>query len=80
MHPPSPVNMGEAWTKSVYEALRNSPQWDGVLFLITFDEHGVRRGRFLSSWMQSLMRIGPFGYRAMRTTCHHLWVSLQGII
>ncbi|KAF8552983.1 phosphoesterase-domain-containing protein [Imleria badia] len=40
MHPPSPINMGEAWTKSVYEALRNSPQWDGVLFLITFDEHG----------------------------------------
>ncbi|KAG8219154.1 extracellular phospholipase C [Butyriboletus roseoflavus] len=40
MHPPSPVNMGEAWTKSVYEALRSSPQWDGMLFLLTFDEHG----------------------------------------
>jgi len=40
MHPPSPINMGEAWTKSVYEALRSSPQWDNVLFLLTFDEHG----------------------------------------
>ncbi|KAG6375750.1 phosphoesterase family-domain-containing protein [Boletus reticuloceps] len=40
MHPPSPVNMGEAWTKRVYEALRSSPQWDNILFLVTFDEHG----------------------------------------
>ena len=52
MHPPSPINMGEAWTKSVYEALRNSPQWDGVLFLITFDEHGVRDDRLLAPRMQ----------------------------
>lgn len=48
MHPPSPVNMGEAWTKNVYEALRSSPQWDGMLFLITFDEHGVCRAFFWS--------------------------------
>lgn len=33
--------MGEAWTKRVYEALRNSPQWENMLFLVTFDEHGV---------------------------------------
>ena len=61
MHPPSPVNMGEAWTKGVYEALRNSPQWDGMLFLLTFDEHGVRRRPCLSSWMQRLIHIDPFG-------------------
>jgi len=48
MHPPSPINTGEAWTKSIYEALRNSPQWDGTLFLLTFDEHGVRRAHPLS--------------------------------
>ena len=41
MHPPSPINLGEAWTKSIYEAVRNSPQWKNTLFLITFDEHGV---------------------------------------
>ncbi|KAF8838111.1 phosphoesterase superfamily protein [Paxillus ammoniavirescens] len=40
MHPPSPINMGEAWTKSIYEALRGSPQWENTLFLLTFDEHG----------------------------------------
>jgi phospholipase C len=40
MHPPSPINSGEAWTKSLYEALRSSPQWNNTLFLITFDEHG----------------------------------------
>ena len=42
MHPPSPINTGEAWTKSVYEAVRGSPQWNNTLFLIIFDEHGVR--------------------------------------
>ncbi|KAF8802573.1 PLC-A group protein Nfis1 [Phlegmacium glaucopus] len=40
MHPPSPINLGEVWTKSIYEAIRNGPQWENTLFLITFDEHG----------------------------------------
>ncbi|KAF9233990.1 phosphoesterase [Melanogaster broomeanus] len=40
MHPPSPINMGEAWMKSLYEAVRSSPQWNNTLFLVTFDEHG----------------------------------------
>lgn len=80
MHPPSPINMGEAWTKSVYEALRNSPQWDGVLFLITFDEHGVRGDRLLSPWMQRLIQIVHSRDRAMRTTYRHPWVSLQATI
>lgn len=39
-HPPSPVNMGEGFIKSVYEALRSSPQWNETLFILTFDEHG----------------------------------------
>jgi phospholipase C len=41
MHPPSPINLGEAWTKKIYEAVRGSPQWNNTLFIITFDEHGV---------------------------------------
>jgi phospholipase C len=41
MHPPSPINLGEAWTKEIYEAVRGSPQWKETLFIITFDEHGV---------------------------------------
>jgi len=41
MHPPSPINLGEKWTKSIYEAVRSSPQWNNTLFILTFDEHGV---------------------------------------
>ena len=41
MHPPSPINLGEAWTKQIYQAVRGSPQWNHTLFIITFDEHGV---------------------------------------
>ncbi|KAJ5971496.1 uncharacterized protein N7479_001414 [Penicillium vulpinum] len=40
MHPPSPINMGENFVKSIYEAIRNSPQWDETLFILTWDEHG----------------------------------------
>ena len=39
-HPPSPINMGEGFIKSIYEALRGSPQWKDTLFILTFDEHG----------------------------------------
>ncbi|KAI9370409.1 phosphoesterase [Aspergillus egyptiacus] len=39
-HPPSPMNLGESFVKSVYEALRSSPQWEETLFILTFDEHG----------------------------------------
>ncbi|RAK99996.1 putative phosphatidylglycerol specific phospholipase [Aspergillus ibericus CBS 121593] len=39
-HPPSPINMGEGFIKSIYEALRASPQWNETLFILTFDEHG----------------------------------------
>ncbi|KAL4780680.1 phosphoesterase family-domain-containing protein [Aspergillus varians] len=39
-HPPSPTNLGEGFVKSVYEALRSSPQWNETLFILTFDEHG----------------------------------------
>ncbi|KAK8074165.1 non-specific phospholipase C2 [Apiospora phragmitis] len=39
-HPPSPINLGETFIKGIYEAVRNSPQWDDTLFVLTFDEHG----------------------------------------
>ena len=39
-HPPSPMNLGEGFMKSIYEALRSSPQWNDTLFILTFDEHG----------------------------------------
>lgn len=78
MHPPSPINMGEAWTKSVYEALRSSPQWDSILFLLTFDEHGVRYGQ---------LDVGPetdapcaFWCRVMLITYRHPSASLRAMI
>ncbi|KAK9322035.1 phosphoesterase [Lipomyces orientalis] len=39
-HPPSPISTGEGFIKSIYEALRGSPQWEETLFILTFDEHG----------------------------------------
>ncbi|KAJ3253909.1 hypothetical protein HK103_007643 [Boothiomyces macroporosus] len=39
-HPPRNLPNGEAFLKTVYDALRSSPQWEQTLFLIVFDEHG----------------------------------------
>ncbi|KAF4629043.1 hypothetical protein G7Y89_g9104 [Cudoniella acicularis] len=39
-HPPSPITLGEQFIKGIYEAVRNSPQWEETLFVLTFDEHG----------------------------------------
>lgn len=39
-HPPSPVHLGEGFIKSIYESVRNSPQWNETLFILTWDEHG----------------------------------------
>ncbi|KAJ3096429.1 hypothetical protein HDU96_000769 [Phlyctochytrium bullatum] len=39
-HPPHDVARGEQLVKEVYEAVRNGPQWEETLLLITYDEHG----------------------------------------
>ncbi|KAI8841340.1 phosphoesterase family-domain-containing protein [Chytridium lagenaria] len=39
-HPPHNVARGELLVKNIYEALRQSPQWNETLFLITYDENG----------------------------------------
>jgi phospholipase C len=39
-HPDASVLEGEKLIKSVYEALRNGPQWEETLLLVTYDEHG----------------------------------------
>ncbi|KAF8223373.1 phosphoesterase [Tricholoma matsutake] len=39
-HPPSPIYDGQIFVKTVYEALRASPQWANTLFILTFDENG----------------------------------------
>ncbi|GMN61540.1 hypothetical protein TIFTF001_030629 [Ficus carica] len=39
-HPSHDVSEGQKFVKQVYEALRASPQWNEILFLILYDEHG----------------------------------------
>ncbi|KAI3764645.1 hypothetical protein L2E82_14656 [Cichorium intybus] len=39
-HPSHDISEGQKFVKEVYEALRSSPQWNEMLFLITYDEHG----------------------------------------
>ncbi|KAJ8430444.1 hypothetical protein Cgig2_025871 [Carnegiea gigantea] len=39
-HPSHDVSEGQRFIKEVYEALRSSPQWNEMLFIIIYDEHG----------------------------------------
>src|SRR4029077_9157592 len=39
-HPFSDVLQGEVFLAKVYRALASSPQWDRMVFVLTFDEHG----------------------------------------
>lgn len=39
-HPYGDIRRGEAWIGAVYRALSRSPQWDRLVFVLTFDEHG----------------------------------------
>ncbi|GAB4859670.1 Non-specific phospholipase C4 [Ancistrocladus abbreviatus] len=39
-HPSHDVSVGQKFVKEVYEALRASPQWNEILLVITYDEHG----------------------------------------
>ncbi|GAB2233923.1 hypothetical protein Droror1_Dr00003153 [Drosera rotundifolia] len=39
-HPSHDVSEGQKLIKEVYEALRSSPQWNEMLFVIIYDEHG----------------------------------------
>ncbi|CAA2957114.1 non-specific phospholipase C3-like [Olea europaea subsp. europaea] len=39
-HPSHDVSEGQKFVKQIYEALRSSPQWNEILFVIIYDEHG----------------------------------------
>lgn len=39
-HPSHDVYEGQKFVKEVYESLRSSPQWNQMLFIIIYDEHG----------------------------------------
>jgi phospholipase C len=39
-HPNAHIAPGEFFLHSVYDAVRNGPQWSNTLFIVIFDEHG----------------------------------------
>lgn len=39
-HPPGDVQLGEAWTKSIYDAVLASNYWKDTVILLTYDEAG----------------------------------------
>jgi phospholipase C len=39
-HPHGGISAGEAYVAQVYEALQSSPQWERMIFVVNFDEHG----------------------------------------
>ncbi|HET8882703.1 MAG TPA: alkaline phosphatase family protein [Solimonas sp.] len=39
-HPQADIRLGQAFVNSVYEALRNSPQWQRTLLIVNYDEWG----------------------------------------
>ncbi|KAI5073190.1 hypothetical protein GOP47_0011203 [Adiantum capillus-veneris] len=45
-HPSHDVYQGQRLVKYVYDTLRASPQWNEMLFVITYDEHGEYRFSF----------------------------------
>jgi hypothetical protein len=39
-HAPHHIMMGQAFVASIYKMLKESPDWEHTLFIITYDEHG----------------------------------------
>lgn len=39
-HPPHDVSSGEAFLLQIWQAVSTSPQWNQILLIITYDEHG----------------------------------------
>lgn len=39
-HPPADIRPGEKLIEDVYNALRQSPNWENTLLVVTYDEHG----------------------------------------
>jgi phospholipase C len=39
-HPPADVSVGMALQEQAITAVRESPQWDSSVFMLTYDEHG----------------------------------------
>jgi phospholipase C len=49
-HPPTDVYPGERFLWGLFKALRTSKQWDEMLFIVTFDEHGGTYDHVAPKW------------------------------
>ncbi|KAG9145011.1 hypothetical protein Leryth_023191, partial [Lithospermum erythrorhizon] len=61
-HPPHDVSEGQNLVKEIYDALRSSPQWNQILFVILYDEHGGIQSNTVSldRTRTSIKPTGPF--------------------
>ena len=83
-HPPSDIRAGQALALEVYEALRNSRDWEDTLFVIVYDEHGGFYDHMVppavgfddgSGYSTYGVRVPALviGPRVQRTVCHDLF-------
>lgn len=49
-HPPTLVAPGDKFLWDIFVALKTSPQWDNLLFIVTFDEHGGTYDHVTPTW------------------------------
>jgi len=49
-HPPTLISPGEAFLFQVFLSLAKSKQWDDILFIVTFDEHGGTYDHVAPQW------------------------------
>jgi phospholipase C len=61
-HPPTLVAPGDRFLWDVYMALRDGPQWEKMLFIVTFDEHGGTYDHVSPPWTA----INPDGIQGTR--------------
>ena len=49
-HPPGDIRTGEKFLARVYNALRESPDWEETLLIVSFDEHGGTFDHMAPPW------------------------------
>lgn len=49
-HPPHDINAGEQFLFDIWQAVSNSPGWNNILLVITYDEHGGCYDHVMPPW------------------------------
>lgn len=65
-HPPQDIRFGQAFIGSIYEALRQSPNWDRTLMVVFYDEHGGFPDHVPPPRVAGEAEDSPFGYMGVR--------------